>query len=241
MTMRIKLNDKEFIKQAKKVRNKEWPRVAAEGFAHIAEVTAEAERMQTKKQFNLSTNWIPKNIKEFPRTQGQRKRLERDIRKGDFFVSVSTTDRVAFMTGHEVGVSRTSSGDLALPSMNTKSRAYRTKTGRVKKSYLPATLLENYNRKSSSIPRGNPGKRGPNTGRSSQKKPFLMKAKSGHLMIVKRTSKKPKPIQVMYHFKKSAQIKPTWGFEKTADGTVRGSYQQLLKTAMGKGLVRNVK
>lgn len=236
MTFRIKVDYKELNKDLGQYINIKYPRAAANAMDLIAKRVQQSVRGQTKTKFDLSTQWIPKNIQRFPQTPGHKKKLESDIKRNDFFVTVYTHERINFMVGHEQGTTRknTEPGGkyLALPSRDLKKKPYRSKSGPVKNAWSPKILLQDY-KKHGSI-RGNPGDRGKNTGRASQRKPFLMEALSGHLMIMRRTSKKAKPYEPVYHFKRSAKIKQRWFFEDTGKQTVNSVYRKAFRQQIRK-------
>lgn len=94
----------------------------------------------------------------------------------------------------------------AVPDIETQKKG-RTATGKMKDAYSIKKLM------SAAI------KAETNRSKSSGKpKPFVMATKSGHHMLVRRKTKKKKPLEILYHFDRKVKVRPRWDFVKTVEG-----------------------
>lgn len=227
----IELDTTEFERSARQMLNVDLPKAISTGIRRLVTRTQTLERELVKRQFDLSTNWIPNNIKAFPSTPGQTNKIKQDYqRKGKFIASVSTTDRVSFMSGHDEGVirvrdntagSKWTRGKLAIPGPGLTKMNYRTNSGKVRSRYMPGALLKHY--------QGPNGKR-PGTKR---KLPFVMKSKGGGTsMIVRRKTTAPRPIEVLYFLVNRARIKDRWDFTEKGVYWIKQYYSDDIQRAI---------
>jgi hypothetical protein len=207
-----------------------YPAAVALAMKELTQEVQKDVRKETEKNFDLKTNWIPKNINNFPNTPGQMAKVKNDLkRSGRFFASVSASDRIAFMSGHDTGLTRNPDRPnrklqkfeglerLAIPSYYaSRELGFRSATGKILNRWSPKSLLKDYN--------GVHGKKN----KTNSKKPFIIESKkSGHMMIVRRKSKKHTPLQVLYHFKASAKIKDDWGFTEKGYSSAQSNYNDI--------------
>ena len=223
--MKVNIDIIPLVTDVKKL-HKNYGRFIALGTRELVLATQKTVRQETERNFDLATNWIPNNIRAFPKTQGQVNKVENDVMKHhDFTASVSTTEKIHFMAGHEYGTLRNpedGGSSLALPSFRLQMKySHRKPQGPIKDKWKPAKLLEYYN--------SHPNKGAPRPGKASKHRAFIMRAKSGHMMIVRRSTIKSRPIEVLYHFQNSAKIAKEWNFYKSGLAKAKNSYSSTFK------------
>lgn len=220
----MQIDYREFMRSQKWFARKDFPEAMAKTFHRIALQVEGVERVTAKRDFNLHSEWIPNNIRAFPRTARQTQKLANDIRrKSQFIASVSASDKLSFLSMHDEGGTRTNKNPakylpggskknvLALPGKGLQKKKFKTSTGKTKKQYSPKTLVGLFNNKA-------PKKR------KGRKLAFLLRAKSGHLMIVRRTTRQANPLEVLYHFLDSTHIDKDWNFSGAGEKTIRRIY-----------------
>jgi len=156
--------------------------------------------------------------------------------------ATSPSKSLEFMAHHEYGEMRTPFKKyIAIPMKGLRQKSYKTSTGRVKKRWKPATLLERYIKSGSSFDgrtTTNQGKRlGPSTGRVPAA-PFLIMSRQGDPMIVRRISKSKGgtkgQLEFLYILKHISKIKPTWKFVKEIYTGVYNNYAPIIMTEIGR-------
>ncbi len=197
-------------------------------FAFALSLTRMAQRAQqlvqerTRKAFQLHGEWIPKSIK----IEGAQKS---DIVRYNIAQSrVYTDERIGFMTlQEEGGIKRPSTTkSLAMPSIAMKlAQGFRTVTGKIAKKWKPATLLKKYNAMKQGSGPWNKGRHYKRF-KSRHKDPQAFVAK-GKVMV--RTSDKRYPLQTLYGFKGTAQIKPIWDFVPTVERVVHAEFDSIFR------------
>lgn len=207
------INLEEFKKSAKQYAEHDFPDGVALGMAYLTKKIQSATQDVTRRNFNLATDWIPKNINAFPKSKGQIAKISRNISKSNKFIArVGGSDRISFMSGHATGAIRRrehagksewTRGKLAVPGPGMKSRRFKNKNGRVKRQYSPDVLLKDY--------------RGPHAPRPGRKKKlaFVMRGKGGTTMIVRRRTKKRSPLEILYFLVDHSSIDKDWQFLQT--------------------------
>ena len=206
--IKVKVDFRETVKQLNKLEKKQVPFATAKSLTELAKIGQRAVRNNLDKKFELrAKSFIKRNIRIIPAKK-------RDVNKLKAFSAVYTDDKITkFMVIHEEGGIRksTQSKRLSIPSTDLQKLQFRKSTGAVKKKYQPRTLLKDF--------KGSRGKRGPRT-RSRTKKPFIITGKGGQKLLVRRISKKRRPLELLYVFDKTIKITKRWGFEKTVRGIV---------------------
>jgi hypothetical protein len=218
----VTINIRDFVPSSQKYL-KGYGKAVALGFGDVARTARDSVRKRTRSVFELNSDYIINGIKSIPDTPAQIAAASKAVEKyGDINAAVylrGSNDRkksLNFMVNHETGEDKKSvDGSLAIPASDIQNYSYRTVRGAVKARYKPAKLLEKYNV-------SNGKKCGPNAGRSSGT-PFVIRGKSGTLLIARRKGKN-KTLQFMYSFKKRANIKAEWNFEETVISSVKQNY-----------------
>lgn len=210
----------------KRFEKSQFPFVYAKSLTETAEGARQGVGIQSRRVFQLHGNFIPRNIKKSPAKKSD------IVNYGLAESAVFTGRRLdGWMGLHETGGTKRPSGKkLALPGAGIKKLSYKTRTGKTKKRYKPATLLKRYN-ESKKIPRTR------KVGRGGRKRtPFIIEAKSGKLMIVRRISRKRYPLEILHLFADSSRIDRQWGFEKkvkqVVDFSFRKKFERNMKMAL---------
>ena len=173
-------------------------------------------REVTRDKYNLSNEFIPKGIWSVPRGN-KFGYLKHEVRNsGKCKAMVYTGDRITwFMPKHEVGVTLTAKdkfiaipmtkkgkhGKLAKPM---KSGSYKSRSGKVKRKYQPANLLNN----------------------NSKRKPFII-SRNNIGFIVRRKSKKRYPLEYFYLLKPKREVDETWQMQTTVENLVERKYKDV--------------
>ncbi len=208
MPYSVKVDFRKTIRGVEKMHQKQIPFAVAKSLTDLAKIGQSAVRANLPKKFNIrATAFITRNIRITPAKK-------RDVNRLKAFSAVRTDPKISqFMNIHEKGGTRTprSSKKLAVPTKALQLKSYRKSSGGVKKRFQPGTLLKDF--------KGTRGARGPRK-KTRSRKPFIIIGKGNTPLIVRRVSKKKRPLEVLYVFKKSVTIDRTWGFEKTVMGIV---------------------
>jgi hypothetical protein len=225
---RVRVELGQFIEDSKKLLGNDWPEAITKALELTAKRTEMMERASTREIFKLHSDWIPKNINAFPKTKAQVSKVKNDIKKkGEAYASVSTSDRIPYMSMQEDGGTKTPRGRaLAIPNI-TSGRSFVDSKGRIKKRYQPKTLLEQFNKNAWKKGSKHPGERG-----SGKKSPFVIMGKGGVLLLVKRKSKKSNPLEILFVFKPKADIKARWHFEERGYNFVKANYERFFEYAL---------
>jgi len=184
----------------------------------MAKLAQQLAKDRTAKAFKLHGKWIPDSIK----IHGAQK--SDIVRYGYAQSEVYTDPRIAFMTLHETGGIKSPffKMALALPAIAMHlAQGFRTATGKIAKKWRPANLLKQWN-----AGKRRKKKRGGGH-RVGEPKAFVAKGK-----IMVRTGEKRYPLQTLYSFKGSAQIKPVWDFTPTIEKAVKGNFEGIFKQSM---------
>lgn len=225
-SLNIDFDLRQFKKSSRRLSNKTYPEAVAKAMQILTRRVQATTRRETRQNFDLSTQWVPKNIKNFPETPGQMSKIRRDVQfKHKFVASVAATDKIAFMTGHDQGARRRPTHGvkaIALPGRGLRKKAFRTSVGKTRKRWQPKTLLEEYNKNSR------------RQQRNRQKLPFIIRSRSGGEMIVRRLGKQRRPLEVLYNLKNEADIKPTWNFTSKGEAQAKQRYMQVFRQVWSK-------
>lgn len=226
----IEFDIREFKKDATKMLRNDYPAAVAMFTKILAGDIQREEQRNLPEDLKLKSGWIPKNINAFPKTRGQVNKLKRDVRdKHKFISSVSGSERIAFMSGHNEGMVRRTQSDwkfgpdritnrLALPSKTLKSKAYRNRTGKVKDMYYPTNLMRDWKGK-------NARRKGKKT-----KKPFLMILPNSKMPVIARRKKvkNPKSVEILWFFGEKANIKKDWFFDEVGLRELKKRYKNAM-------------
>lgn len=221
---------REFKRSMKVFTEDDFPEAIAVSMQRLTQQTTKIVQTETRMNFDLHTDWIPKGIKPFPKTQGQVSKVERDVRtKNRFVASVGANPRHEFMSGHDTGITRYGSGGkkLAVPGKGLQKLAFKTRTGKVKKRWLPSTLFDQMS-----------GPHQPKT-KKRRKAPFKMKDKKGRTMIVRRTGVKSKNIEVLWLFIDKANIAEEWNFTNAGVRYISRAYKPVINATWNQVMKRS--
>jgi len=228
-THRVRIDTQDFIEDSKKLLGRDWPKAIVHALELTAKHTEMMERANTRENFKLHTDWIPKNINAFPKTVGQRRKIESDFRRRhEGFAAVQTSQNINWMSMHEDGGTKTPKGKtLSLPGPSSKNYSFLTATGKTKQKWEPQTLLKGYNAKPWVKGSKHPGERG-----HGKRLPFIIRGRGGVPLLVRRKTKKSGPLETLYVFKPKADIKATWHFEEKGYNFVKSNYEKYFNYAL---------
>ena len=230
-----------FVKSAKKISGRDWPKAVVDAFADIAMEGVVHTRVKTRMKFKLHTDYITKGIRYYPATLTQRTRAARALKtyhdmNAAVYLRPSSSPRhsLEFMAHHEFGVTRKPRLDhIAMPMPDLKSKAWKTAKGRVKKRWKPSTLLERFKAAGSSFSSGDrtTTNKGKHLGPYKTRTPgdaFLMRGSKGNPLIVRRINKAGE-LEFLYALRSKADIKDYWGFVDTVYDAVKARYVQVIQ------------
>jgi hypothetical protein len=244
-SIQIKWNKEETLAHLSWIERDQYPFAHAKALTRVAQEAAEKVREETRKKFELKTDFIPKGI-------AIKSAKKQDIVSGGSATSaVFTRERIGtFMPRHEEGGVRVAGNDemgggsdtgrvLAIPGKGragsefatSKSARARLETasGKIKSSKTPHELLKDYKpgeKRTRAVSRG---------GRKGQ--PFIIKGRnSGIPMIVRRVGKKRYPLEILYIFRPRASYKATWSFVDTVVEYVDKNYERIFKEELKKAV-----
>jgi len=224
MATKFKVDFRATVRALNEIQKKQVPFATAKSLTDLAKAGQAAVRVNTEKKFDLRAKaFIKRNIRITPAKK-------REVRTGKAFSAVRTDPKIkSFMVGHEKGETRKAmkSRRISVPGTDLVKKAFRKASGGVKRRFLPSTLLKDF--------KGDRGVRGPKT-KSRVKKPFIILGKNGVPLVVRRISKKRKPLEILYSFKKFVKIDKKWGFEKTVKGIVQFKAKRIFEMNLKKAL-----
>ena len=225
---RVRVEMDKFLADAREMLGKDWPMAVTKAFALTAKRVEMMERAHTRDSFKLHSNWIPRNIKAFPRTQAQIAKVASDFkRKHEGYASVSTSQNIEYMSMQEDGATKNPKGSaLAIPGNHTRIKLLNSK-GQVKDRYKPKKLLEAYNKNN-----WHKGTKHPNSHGTGKKDAFVIIGKGGTPLLVRRRTKKSRPLETLYVFKASAKIKARWNFEEKGYQFIAANYDRWFNYAL---------
>lgn len=216
-------------------KKQQFPFAYAKSLTETAEAARQGIGMQSRRVFKLHTEFIPRNVKKSSA-------MKSDIKLyGYAEAAVFTGKRLDEWMGlHEEGGikkpavfgSKDTGRKLTIPGKGLKTKAFKTRTGKVRARWKPKRLLENY--------RGVRGGRTMKVRRGGQKKtPFIIRTKSNDTpILVRRVSKKRYPLEVLYVFVDDAKISDRWRFaptvRKVANFVFEKKFRKNLKMAIEK-------
>lgn len=205
----------------KAIERDQFPFALSKTLTDIAEMAVKEVRAQTRREFKLHSEFIPKGIN---RTRAKKS----EVKNTGIGTTVIFTKPIisGWMPIHERGGTRDPYGGsgkdkgkyLAIPAEDLLKRSYRTGTGKVRKRWKPKSLLEGYT-KTRNVSMSGGITRPTKGGRKG--KPFIIRGRGSNIpMIVRRKGPKRYPLELLYIFSKKARYKPTWGFERTVEDIV---------------------
>ena len=202
----------------RRLKEKDVPFMVARSLTELAGLAKEEIGNEAERIFNLHTQFIPRQVRVKPA-------LKTKFKQTGFTSSkVFSSKKIdGWMTKHVKGGikkpfksgSKDKGKGLAIKGKNL-NRKTKTSTGRTRKNWKPKELLKFY--------RSSKGKRKANYnigGRSPKKKAFIIRdTGTGLALIVKRTSKRTTPLQIVYVLVPKAKIRPSWDWSSVTKNTV---------------------
>lgn len=251
---RIQMDDT--LRDIQRLYGKEWPKTLAQYIGDMAADAEDGAELRTRSVFDLHSEYVPRGIKSAPSTPAQLRKVQKSLAKyydgfGAVYLrgSPDESKSLGFMADHENGIKRkpqsawrSANGErlIATPSDGLKSKAFRTQTGRVKKSVSPSKLLNRFEKAGSRYEHGTtltnkyPGRRG--RGRANiPGKVFLIRGKySGYPIAVRRISRgsggtKGK-LETLYAMHPDVEVKGgEWQFEDTVIRVAKRTHKRHIK------------
>ena len=137
------------IKDLKRLYGKEWPRMLANYIADMASAADDGVTLQTRRVFDLNSEYIPRGIRSTPSTQAQINKVANSLAKyydgfGAVYLRGSPNPKrsLSFMVDHEVGRTRKPQKKyIATPGEDMTGKAFKSQTGKVVKRWKPKTIL----------------------------------------------------------------------------------------------------
>lgn len=252
---RIDMTD--LLGDIKRLYGKGWPKMLAAYIGDMAEDADDAATLRTRGEFDLHSEYIPRGIRSTPGTPAQLRKVENSLKRhydgfGAVYLRGSADPKrsLGFMAHHEIGFKRDPESIwrsaqnkkyIANPGAGLRDKSFRTQTGKVRKRWKPATLLDRFEQSGSRYEHGTtktnkyPGRRNPGAG-TVPGKVFLIRGRnSGAPVVVRRVSRgggeegKGK-LETLYHLSDSAEIKGgVWRFEDTVIHTAKRSQRRIAR------------
>jgi hypothetical protein len=244
---KIFIDPDEFKKSFKGIK-KDFPQAFAMAIKATTEHGKDVAINATKADFDLTTNWVLRNLGNFPSTRGQVNKIANDLRtKKTFWASVEGSPRIWFLFGHDEGVTRyTIKGRkyLAVPQKDLlEIPNVKTPTGKIRSNYTPGHAIRTFRMQkpkrtgsSSTVPKRTFGKgvkmtpaRAFNAKRKH--KAFLIRTRqTGELrMVARRFTSSSHPLYVYWRFIKRAEIKDNWRFTEDTTRAIERSYRRFFE------------
>jgi len=208
-------------RQLTDIEKNQFPFALAKSLTGTAKKAQMILREETGRRFNLHGKFVENNIRVIPSKK-------QDVKRGIAEAAVYTDKKIVrFMVQHEPGALRSplSSKQIAVPIYLPKP--YRTASGRIKKKWRPETLLKDF--------KGEKGS-GKARRRSKTKRAFIIRAKSGDDLIVRRVSDKRRPLQILYLLTNRVKIKKHWLFEVTVRSVAGRSFERIFNRNLMKAV-----
>ena len=215
------------------IQKDQFPFALGKTLNQMAFTGAKLVQKETRAEFSLHTEFIPRGIGASPKTG----KIKNQIKRTGIGASVVfTKPKISvFMPIHETGGERTPSAIpatrtgggsdkgrvIALPA-RVQTRALYTQTGRAKKTFHPRTLLKDWN---------GPyrlGRTRYTPGGSGKRKAFIIVSKTGQSLVVRRTGRARDSLEIFWSFSKSATFQPVWSFEQTVVDYVNANFKRRL-------------
>lgn len=245
------------IKDIQRLYGKEWPRTLAGYIGDMAANAEHAAELQTRRKFDLHSEYVPRGIRSTPGTPAQLQKVAKSLEKyydgfGAVYLRGSPDPKrsLSFMVHHEVGFKRKphsvwrSANDqrlIATPGEGLKNKSYRTQSGRIKERYKPGTLLKRFESSGSRYEQGTtltnkyPGRRGPGKARVPGKVFLIRGNNSGYPIAVRRITRgggeegKGK-LETLYAMHPDIEVKGgLWEFEDTVIRVSQRAHRRLIK------------
>jgi hypothetical protein len=228
----IQVDNAQVVRNLRVMAGRHWPWALTKTLTDVAANSVQNLRAVTNVTFNLRTQFVPKGIRYRPARFAQ-------VKTGTGTSEVYTAPRIStFMPDHEGGALRTPSTksmrksgtdegrQMVVPGQDLQKLSYKTGAGAVRKRYLPAQLLRRYNtlRPPEQNAAGTKG-----SGLTMAKNPFVVRSRTGQLMIVRRRGRKAYGLKVLYLFTDNIRIQARWGFEDIVDTTVQQDFTRVLR------------
>lgn len=235
------------IRDLEKLYSKEWPRAMAHYIADMAANADDATTLQTRRIFDLKSEFVPRGIRSTPSTPSQINKVANSLAKyydgfGAVYLRGASDPKrsLSFMVDHEVGRVRNPLNKyIVTPGEDMATKAYKSRSGRVVKRWKPKTLLEKL-RSSGSIYDGRTTitRKFPNRQKTGKARlpgnVFIIKGKGHGLpVIVRRVSRgggedgKGK-LESLYVMQPDVEIKGgQWKFEQTVIHVAKRTHRRI--------------
>jgi hypothetical protein len=205
-----------------------FPQFVARSMHILTSKVRDETKIATGQNFDLKSDWIPKNIFNFPNTPGQKNKIAADVKRSSrFSASVFTSDRIRFMAAHDEGWKdrkpEKGQKNLALPGYGLQKKSYKGGTGTIVNRWRPETLLTGYQKPKKDIPGGTGHTMIVRRLTGKSKKPFLIRTTPGRMGPHKRK------LEVLYNFKKEADIPADWHFTARGVAEAQKKYSEVFK------------
>ena len=239
----VTLDISEFMRSARRTRNKHIPEAIVLGISLSAEIARDRVRRKTKALFKLHSDWIPYKVQSIPKTPTQKIAAARALaRYGDFnaFVylrgALNPKDSAAFMADHEFGKKRKPQKKfIAVPAAHLRGYNYKTAKGKIRKRWKPDALLKRYRQLGSTFNDKTTTNKGLVLGPQKRRSPgnaFIIMGKGTPYIARRVTRKEGKGLEFLYKLVDTAKIDPRWNFEPTVKLSVLSTYKSAIAWAM---------
>lgn len=199
--IRVKVDYHDALRQMEGIKKEQFPYAFALALTRVAQEGQKAAQAQAHRAFDLHTEYLPRNILIVP---AKKKDL---VQSGSTQSEVFTGDTATkYLAIHETGGTKKPTEGrafISIPSIDFPDQGF-TKTGAIKAALKPKKLLERYNSTKNAKGRK----------KSKRRDPFIIPAAGNRpAMIARRQGPKRLPIDILYVFRPSVEIKPEFGME----------------------------
>ena len=219
--MRINITDRSAYKYLMSIADDQLPFAVALMLTNLAKGAQSRIRSRMPGQFHLRNDWETKGV-----------RVD-NAKKQDWIQTKRATAAVhhldTYMVRQEEGGDHTPERSrlLAIPTTEYEDQGIRGAGGGILKRYLPSELLHPGTSKS----RRRAG-RGIMSDTLAKPTPFVMKARSGHILIAIREGADRYPLKFLYSLKDRARVKPRFQFQEQVQQQVDSNIDREFDAAM---------
>jgi len=181
---------------------------------------------QTRKAFDLKSDWLPKGIRV----------LKAKSNSSDIKAAVYSKDE--YLALQEFGGTKRApgGGNLSIPLKDGRANKSRTSAGKIRKSLWASNLLQDFTAgtpKESARAAGKQGGRG--NKKAGRAKSFII-TKGGKKYVVRTARKRAKQKELIgfYHLKKTANIKPKYNFRPAVIAGFEKNFNKHFETYLDK-------
>lgn len=224
MTVHVQVHVRQTYKALKGIQKDQFPWSLAISLTKTAKKAQERVRMRTRRVFHLHTEYIPRGI------MVEYAKKKEVVQFGTTEAAVFTSRGITpFMAWHETGGTKRPRGQvLTIPGPNLTKYAYRTSTGKTRKTWQPKNLLS----------KPSPKKAGRKKGRLTRYPFIIPKHGTQPALLVRRVRKGDRGLEVLYVFRPQAVIKRRWGFEKVVNRVAQRWYTKIFAKEWQKALAK---